>query len=398
MVQMVHVGPETERMLELGHPWVIADRYTKKWPRGRSGDLIYLTGKSGNVLATALYEPDARIVARVLGRGEISLDINMLKSRLHEARRLRKWLDLDNSDAYRLVNGEGDGLPGVTIDCYGEYRVVQLYAESWRPHLDTLVAALQVAESPRGVYVKERPQQTRELEARHTSKKYARLLAGEPCQDKLAVQENGLSFLVDLEEGLNTGLFLDMRTHRRRLMGRVAGRRFLNLFCYTGAFSVAAACAGAGQVTSVDASAGYLEWARENFAANGLDPDEYEFVAEDCFVALERMQHEGRRFDIALMDPPSFSTTRRSRFSTRGGTSELVSAVLPLLEPGGLIMCASNHQKVDVAEYLKELRRGALAVQRELRVVDLGSQGGDFPYPVTFPEGRYLKFVTAVCG
>jgi len=392
------VGPDTERMLELGHPWVIADRFTRKWPKGRSGDLIHLCGKDGNLLATALYEPGERVVARVLAAGELKLTADWLGQRLKNARQLRRWLELGDSDAYRLVNGEGDGLPGLTIDCYGDYRVIQLYAESWRPHLDSLVEALQAQEQPRGIYVKERPQQTRELEARHASKKYARLLFGTPCQGKLAVSENGLSYLVDLEEGLNTGLFLDMRDHRRRLMSKIAGRRFLNLFCYTGAFSVAAACAGAAQITSVDASGSYLDWARDNFAANGLDPDDYEFIADDCFAALEKMRGEGRRFDMALMDPPSFSTTRKSRFSTRGGTSELVSAVLPLLEPGGLLLCSSNHQKVDVADYLKELRRGALAAGREMRIVDLGGQGGDFPYPVTFPEGRYLKFVTAVCA
>lgn len=390
------VGSDTERMLELGHPWVIADRFTRKWPKGRPGDLLHLLGQQGQVLATALYEPGARVVARVLGRGEIELTPAWLDQRLKSASQLRRWLDLGETDAYRLINGEGDGLPGVTIDRYGDYRVIQLYCDCWQPHLELLVDALQKREQPRGIYVKERPQQTRELEARHASKKYARLLKGVPCPGRMAVSENGLSFLVDLEEGLNTGLFLDMREYRRRLMNRVAGRRFLNLFCYTGAFSVAAACAGASQVTSVDASSSYLGWARDNFATNGLDPDAYEFVADDCFVALEKMRTEGRRFDMILMDPPSFSTTRKSRFSTRGGTSELVSAALALLEPGGLLICSSNHQKVDVADYLKELRRGALAAQRELRVIDLGGQGGDFPYPVTFPEGRYLKFVTAV--
>ncbi len=390
------VGPDTERMLALGHPWVIADRFTRAWPKAKNGALIPLADGAGEVLATALYEPGARVVARVLGPGAVNLDRPWLLARLRSARRLRNWLDLEQSNAYRLVNGEGDGLPGLTVDCYGDYRVVQLYAESWRPHLDTLTAALMELDAPRGIYVKERPRETRELEARHDTKKYARLLAGTPCHGKLAVSENGLTFLVDLEEGLNTGLFLDMRAYRRELMGKVAGRRFLNLFCYTGAFSVAAACAGASQVTSVDASSGYLDWARENFAANGLDPAAYGFVADDCLAALKRLAEAGQRFDLVLMDPPSFSTTRKSRFSTRGGTAELVAAALPLLEPGGVLMSASNHQKVDVADYLKELRRGALAAGRELRVIGLGGQGGDFPYPVTFPEGRYLKFVTSV--
>ncbi len=187
-----------------------------------------------------------------------------------------------------------------------------------------------------------------------------------------------------------------MREQRRDLMGRLAGKRFLNLFAYTGAFSVAAASAGAVRVTSVDASAHYLDWAQENFSANRLNPRRHEFIVEDCLAALKRLGDEGRRFDTILMDPPSFSTTRKSRFTTRGGTSDLVAAALPLLEKGGLFVTASNLQKMDVADYLKELRRAAVEAGSGLRVIGLHGQGPDFPYPVTFPEGRYLKYVMAV--
>jgi len=200
---------------------------------------------------------------------------------------------------------------------------------------------------------------------------------------------------VSLERGLNTGLFLDQRSNRRDLMPRVKGKRVLNLFAYTGAFSVAAAAAGASLVTSVDASATYTEWGRENFGANRLNPKRHEFIVGDCFDVLHDLARRGIAYDVILMDPPSFSTTARSRFTTRGGTAGLVAAALPLLPAGGLLIASSNHQKVDVADYLKELRRGALKAGSELRVISLVGQPEDFPYPVTFPEGRYLKY--AVC-
>jgi 23S rRNA (cytosine1962-C5)-methyltransferase len=214
----------------------------------------------------------------------------------------------------------------------------------------------------------------------------------------LQVQENGLEFLVDLEEGLNVGIFLDQRVNRRDLMGRVAGKTVLNLFAYTGAFSVAAACSGATKVTSVDASGYYLGWAEENFSINRLNPRRHEFIVDDCLKALRHLQGQGRQFDVILMDPPSFSTTKNSRFTTRGGTSDLVAAVLPLLGAGGLLITSSNHQKVDLADYLKELRRGALQQRCELRVIRVMGQSEDFPFPLTFPEGRYLKYVMAVKG
>ncbi len=391
------VGPETVRMVELGHPWVIEDRYTKRWPAGRNGDLVALTDEQGRLLATALLEPNDRIVARILAFGPLKMSAEWLRKKIAEACRLRRQhMDLSGTTAYRLVNGEGDGLPGLTVDRYGDYLMIQLYAESWRPHLPLLVQALEHECNPVGIYEKRRPRNTRELEAENPRKQYSRLLAGTAHPGRLSVAENGLEFLVALEEGLHTGLFLDQRSNRRDLMNRVSGKTVLNLFAFTGAFSVAAACAGATRVTSVDASGYYLGWAEENFATNRLNPRRHEFVADDCLEALSSMRNQNRRFDVILMDPPSFSTTKKSRFTTRGGTSELVAAALSLLAPGGLLITSSNHQKVDLADYLKELRRGALQGQCGLRVIRTLGQGEDFPFSLTFPEGRYLKYVMAV--
>ncbi len=388
------VGPETVRMLQLGHPWVIADRYTAGWPKGRCGELVDLADEGGQVLGTALLDPGARVVARVLGAGPVSLDAGWIGSRLVAAARLRCWLDLGDSTAWRLVNGEGDGLPGLTIDRYGEHLLVQYYTRAWEPHLPAVVAALMDYCRPRGVYAKFRPQQTRTVGAEAAG----RLLAGTRVPEPLTVVEHGLRYRVDLVNDLHTGLFLDQRDNRRAFRNLSAGQRVLNLFAYTGAFSVAAAAGGAAQVTTIDVATRYLDRARENFRLNDLDPGAHEFIAGDCFAELEKLSRSGRSFDVVLMDPPSFSTTRDSRFTTSGGTAELVQRALGLLPPGGLLVTSSNHQKVDLAEYLKELRRGTLAAGRELRVIGTAGQGGDFPYPVTFPEGRYLKYVVSVAG
>lgn len=392
----LRVGPESARMVELGHPWIIADAHTKKWPAGIAGDLIELEDPQGKFLATALLDPGERVVSRIISRKKIRLDHNWLKERLESASALRgNHGNLGDTDAYRLVNGEGDGLPGLTVDAYGGYLMVQLYGSAWRPHLPLVTSELEKLLSPRGIYEKNRPQKTRELGASGAGKSYSRLLCGKPAQGRHLVRENGLNFLVSLEKGLDTGLFTDQRKNRRDLMARAKGKRVINLFSYTGAFSVAAAAAGASKVTSVDVSAPYTDWARENFAANRLNPARHEFIVGDCLDTLLDLKRQGRHYDIVIMDPPSFSTTAKSRFTTRGGTSDLVAAALPLLPEGGILLCSSNHQKVDVADYLKELRRGAIQAGCELRVISLSGQPEDYPYPVTFPEGRYLKF--AVC-
>ncbi|WP_173198077.1 class I SAM-dependent rRNA methyltransferase [Geobacter sp. SVR] len=390
------IGPETIRMLELGHPWIIADSHTKRWPAGRPGQVVDLTDSRGVFVATALLDPSERVVARVLSRERITLGTAWLKQRLQTAISLRhEHTDLGDTTAYRLVNAEGDGLPGLTVDRYGDYLMVQLYCTGWQPHLKLVVQALQELLRPAGIYEKSRPRNTRELET-CADKHYGRLLAGSAAPRLLEVRENGLTFLVSLEHGLDTGLFLDQRKNRRDLMTRVSGKRVLNLFAYTGAFSVAAAAAQAERVTGVDISSPYTDWARANFGVNRLNPKRHEFIVGDCLQVLTGLGQQGRQFDVALMDPPSFSTTAKSRFTTRGGTSDLVAAILPLLPPGGLLIASSNHQKLDLADYLKELRRGALQAGSDLQVISLSGQPEDFPYPVTFPEGRYLKYVLCV--
>lgn len=392
------VGPESVRVLELGHPWIIADAFTKKWTTGKPGDVIELTDQQGRFLATALLDPDDRIIARVLSRQQVVLDRSWLAKQLKGALQLRRHAFLETSNAYRVVNGEGDLLPGLTVDRYGKFLMLQIYCEAWRPYLKLITSLLEELLQPDGIYEKSRPRNTRELEAKSDQKRYGRLLSGKPAPPLLKVEENGLSFLVSLEEGLNTGLFLDQRKNRAELMQRVAGKRFLNLFSYTGAFSVAAAAAGASGVTSVDFSPHYMERAKDNFKLNGLKPEKYRFITGECRKTLQDLAAKKELFDIILMDPPSFSTAGKGSFSTRGGTSDLTAAAIPLLADGGLLICSSNHQKTDLAEYLKELRRGALQAGSNLRVIAQTGQPEDFPYPVTFPEGRYLKYVVCAKG
>lgn len=390
------VGKQTVQMLKLGHPWVLKDRFTQQWPAGDVGDLISLVSESGERLATALRGED-RIVARVVATEIDDLDYQWFEDKIKTAEALRRQhLDLVGTNAYRVVNGEGDGLPGLTVERYDEYLMIQLYTASWERYVPLIVQVLQAVFNPVGIYEKFRPQKTRELEKRG-SKHYSRLLCGVAAPDVYHVLENDLTLQVTLGQGLNTGLFMDQRENRRDLMTRVAGKKVLNLFAYTGAFSVAAAAAGASKVTTVDVSPHYLEVARQNFGMNRMNPKRHPFIAGDCFEVMAQ-QITDQRYDVILMDPPSFSTTTKNKFTTSGGTSRLVTLALKLLEPGGLLITSSNHQKVDLADYLKELRRGALAADCSLQIVKVAGQAGDFPYSVTFPEGRYLKYVIAVKG
>lgn len=389
------VGPETVRMLELGHPWVIADKYTSNWPAGGCGELIALVDQAGRFLATALYDPGNRVVARVLARQELRLSDAWLSKKLIQAQTLRRHLSAEDTDCCRLVNGEGDDLPGLTLDQYGDYLMLQLYTPAWEPHVALLTQSIHKVFQPRGLYHKMRPQDTRRA-AKKDSGLDSQLLLGVSAPTPLMVKENGLFYGVDLDRGLHSGIFPDQRRNRQELMARVVGKQVLNLFAFTGAFSLAAVAAGAKKVTSVDVSEKYLVKAKENFVHNGFDPERHEFIVADVFAELARQRNLGRYFDLIIADPPSFSTTRKSRFSTSGGTARLVESALPLLVENGLLLTSSNHQKVGLEDYLKELRKGALAAGSNLKTLLVLGQPEDFPCSVGFPEGRYLKFVISV--
>lgn len=390
------VGAETARMLALGHPWVIADRYTARWPKASCGSLVELVDEQGGSIGTALLEPGARIVARLLSSRRIQLDRDWLAACFRQAAQSRLWRDAGDTTVRRLVNAEGDALPGMTVDRYGEFLMVQYYTPAWERHLPEVAAALQEVHAPRGIYVKHRPQETRKLAADSRGGPQSRLLAGSRAPADLTVRENGLDYRVDLINDLHTGLFHDQRGNRLAFRQLVAGRAVLNLFAYTGAFSVAAAAGGACRVTSVDVAGRYLDWAQDNFRLNDIDPAAHEFITGDCFVEIDRLARAGRSFDVVFMDPPSFSTTRSSRFTTSGGTAELVQKVLALIPVGGLLVTSSNHQKMSLADYLKELRRGGVAAGRRLQVIEIAGQGEDFPFTASFPEGNYLKYVVSV--
>ncbi|GAB4167367.1 MAG: class I SAM-dependent rRNA methyltransferase [Geothermobacteraceae bacterium] len=393
-MRTLDVGDETARQLKNGHPWVVADRFTARWPKNlKAGEIVLLRAPGGDGLGSALVDPGARVVARLLDADSNIIDRDWIEQRLKRAVAMRKELvDQEKTDCLRLVNGEGDGLPGLTLDRYGDWLVLQLYTDAWQPHLELLDAAIGRVFRPSGLYLKHRPQQTREL-AKDKHSDLVRLVSGRPAPDVLTVHENGLDFLVRLNEGLHTGLFLDLRDQRARFRQLARDRRVLNLFCFTGAFSVAALAGGARQVVSVDAARGYLDWCRDNIAASGLPGERSELVRGDCFKVLRRLKEEGRTFDLVFVDPPSFSTVGKKRFTTRQGTAELFAELLPLVEPGGLVMACSNHQKIDWPDYFRELRRAAVRAGRGLQVLHTSGQGADFPYTVAFGEGRYLKCV-----
>jgi 23S rRNA (cytosine1962-C5)-methyltransferase len=311
-------------------------------------------------------------------------DAAALASELADAAILRAPL-ARFTDAYRLANEEGDLLPGVTIDRYGDYAVLQVAsseAERRAPEL----AALLLEGGARGVYLKIRAKgDARRRPVEHAP---SEPIAGEPAPPHFSVCEHGMNIEVELGQGLSTGLFLDQRENRRRVRARAHGARVLNLFSYTSSFGVAAALGGATEVVNIDQSRRALERSRENFALNGLDASRHAFLQRDAVEWLVRARRDRQEFDLVILDPPSFASSADGLpFNVTKRYGAVAERALALLAPGGSLLAVTNHRATSAARFRRILRDAAETARVPVvQLKDLASQldcpdGPDGPVP-----------------
>ncbi len=376
-----------------GHPWIYADAVPAM--QARSGDFVALQTPSGRPLGFALHDPHSAIALRVLStRAGERPGAALWRERVRAALALREMaLDLRDTDAFRLVHGEGDRLPGVVVDAYAGYLVVKLDTPAWLPHLGDLVAALEAVVRPRGIYLKGVAGERRAGAPELGDEAKARVLAGGAPPDPIVVREHGMRLSLSIVHGQKTGLFLDQRENRALVRGYAGGRDVLNLFSYNGGFSVAAALGGATRVTSVDLAAGAIASARDSFVASGLDPERHDFVVDDVFAYLGRCAEERRSFDLVVCDPPSFAPRRQALAKALRAYARLHRLALQRVAPGGLLAAASCSSHVKMEDFLQTLREAAVAERRPLRILEVRADAADHPSYLHFPEGRYLKFV-----
>ena len=301
--------------------------------------------------------------------------------------------------AFRLANGAGDGVPGVDVDVYGDHLVVALSSEEALAAREAVLDAA-VALGPAGVYLKLRPKHASVLvDTRREDVAPRAPSRGAPAPDELTIHELGLPYLVRLGDGLSTGIFVDQRENRRRVRELSGGARVANLFAYTGAFTVAAVAGGARSSVTVDISPGSLTWARKNLEtlvgeippATGTEPARHETIPADALAWLARVAAQGEPFDLLILDPPSFATTKQGRFSADGDYRKLAALAFRALAPGGRLLACTNHRGIARAKFRRFLHEAARDSAREV------VQMKDLPDPEDFPPepGRepHLKSV-----
>jgi len=283
------------------------------------------------------------------------------------------------SDVYRLVNDEADGLPGVTVDRYGDFAVLHVSSADAERRVEELAKNL-LELGARGVYLKVR----RRSDARRAASSFApeEPIAGEAAPERLVVTECGMRVVVELGRGQSTGLFVDQRENRRRVREGSAGARVLNLFSYTSSFGVAAALGGATEVVSVDTAAPALARARENFEENALDPARHRFERADALDYLARAGRRGERFDVIVLDPPSFSSSAGGgAFTVEKSYGAAARLALSVLSPGGRLFAVTNHRKTSLGRLRKTLRQAALDAKVEIAGLR------DLPSALDCPDG-----------
>lgn len=372
------------RAVAKGHPWVYRQALGRSRAKVRRGAVVELVGPDRRFLGRGLFDPGSGIAVRVWTRTrEQPLDGTLIAHRLAAAAERRTRFGVDRrATTYRLANAEGDGLPGLLVDRFGDHLSVEIQTEALRAWRAELAAAVQAVFPGRGAVLRDGERTTH--------------LCGPEVPEECQVVEPTARLVALVGAQGKPGVFMDMREVRVRLAQLVPGRSFLNLFAHTGAFSACAARAGASEVVSVDLSGRYLDVAARNVEASAPGFDAHVCYAEDVFRTLAEFSREERRFDVVLADPPSFSTSRKGgSFQADKRYPELVKAALRVLAPGGVLIAATNHRGTTREQFLKRLQDGAHAERRVLRVHEFHGQPADYPVPPVLPEFAHL--LVAVC-
>lgn len=373
---VVSIRPDLESPLAKGHPWIYRDHL----PAGSSfAPGTWVKVVCGSWSGIGIFDPSSPLAVRVYSKSTVP-DAAWFEERVARAHRRRSAL-LANGEttAYRLINGEGDGLGGVVVDVYGPFAALRLDCSALEVHLPWIVSAVERATSVKGICRK--------------GEGGLEVLSGRAPPERLIVSEHGVRFYADIASGQKTGLFLDHRENRRQLEQWCQNARVLNLFSYTGGFSLYAARGGARQVLSVDRAGDAMARARDNVELNGLNPEIFEYATADAIEYLQKLSSQGRQFDVVISDPPTFARNRTQRKKAQRAYERLHALALEVLAPGGLLAAASCTSQIDSIAFKDTIAVAAARCRRTLQIVAENGQAPDHPVLVAHPEGRYLKFV-----
>jgi 23S rRNA (cytosine1962-C5)-methyltransferase len=392
---IVTIKPGHVRPVWSGHPWVFAQAIARIEGGAVAGDEVTVVDPHGSLLGRGLYSPRSAIPVRMFTRDNSPIDGALFRRRIERAIAHRRDIGLPSAapghetDAYRLVHAEGDGLPALTVDLFSDVVVVQLNVIGVKQREGIIFDALTAALSPRAIIDRTPPALAR-LDGFEAGNGVVR---GDPSVADLSFTERGLRYEIPLSLGQKTGFYLDQRALRARVEQLARGRRVLDAYTFVGTFAMAAARGGATEVVAVDESAVALEVGAECARQNKL-ADRIRFVREDARQALQQASQRGG-FDLVICDPPKLAPSRSAREGALGAYKSLAAAGCRATRPGGILVFCSCSSAVTLDDLTRALALGAREARMQAIIFDRHFQGGDHPVPASFPEGLYLKSVIA---
>jgi len=372
--------------LGAGHPWIYANELARPPKTAMPGAIVDVRTAQGAWIGRGYYNPKSVIAVRLLSREAAEIDAAFIARAIDRAQALRDAV-VPGEEAYRVVFGEADGLPGLIVDRYGSILVVQILTAGMDRLADAIVAALVDRFQP-GAIVARNDSGSRKLEGLPVEK---RLLHGAK-PDRVVVGKNGLQFEVDVWEGQKTGLFLDQSANYRAIAPWAKGARVLDTFCYAGAWGLHALRHGAVSVLGLDASEKALATAAANASRNGFD-ERVEYRRVDVFDELRRLLAAEARYELIILDPPSFAKARKDKAGALRGYKEINRLGMSLLAPGGVLVTCSCSHPIDAATFYDVLLEAASDAKRTLRLIARLTQGPDHPIVLGIPETEYLQCV-----
>ncbi|MFZ9888952.1 MAG: class I SAM-dependent rRNA methyltransferase, partial [Myxococcota bacterium] len=377
-----------ERPLEQRHPWIFSGAIASLEQGSEVDDIVDVRSVDGKFLGRAYVNERSQIVGRVLCFDDVEVDARFFDARIETALALRNDLpEASKTTALRLINAEGDGLPGVVVDRYGDHLVMQVLTLGMERRKHQLAELLLARTNAKGVYERSDGEVRRKEGLAETTG----LLMGAAPPPLVEVEEHGREFLIDVRAGHKTGFYIDQRENRRLIGALARQKTVLNCFCYTGGFGLYAATAGATHVVQLDASEPALEHAVVQAARNRVNDDAVEHACGDAFHVLRVFREEKRTFDVVIMDPPKLAKSRGSVDAALRGYKDLNLLAMRLLKPGGYLATFSCSGAIPRDLFQKVVFGAAADAQRDMQVLGHLSAGGDHPVPLSFPEGTYLK-------
>ena len=382
----VYLKKKISRRIENGHPWVFANEVGKVEGPLEGGDIVELVGHDGKFIGRGYANPKSQILVRLLTRNKAEqINDEFFYNRINTAWQYRQKIGYREN--CRLVFGEADFLPALIIDKFNDYFVLQTLAlgiDKWKP---AIVAALEKIFQPRGIFERN-DVPVRELEGLPLQKGFL----SAPFDTKILINENGLKFNVDIENGQKTGYFLDQQDNRRAIQHIVKGADVLGAFTYTGTFEIHAAHYGAKSVLGLDISASAVEQANKNAALNGFS-DICNFTEVNAFDVLKLWAREGRQYDVVMLDPPAFTKSRENIQKAITGYKEINLRGMKLVKPGGFLVTTSCTNLVQPDLFLEIIQMAAKDAKRTLRQVVYQTQASDHPIVWGLENTHYLKFL-----